>query len=103
MHDEAEAYRASHPDGENPFRNFATADVLVDGEPRSVRFHNDVDGMHSEQRLVAWDNAMRDRGHDVQVLAVYSERPPCGPYSQNCANTLGNRYGENLDVYHGNR
>lgn len=103
LHEEAQAYRASHPDGENSFRNFATADVLVDGELRTVRFHNDPGGMHSEQRLVAWDNAMRGRGHDIQMLAVYSERPPCGPYSQNCANTLGNRYGENLDVYHGNR
>jgi len=85
LHEEAQAYRAVHPEGANPNRNFATADVIVDGIPRIVRFKNDPGGMHSEQRLVAWEAAMQQRGRTVQVRRVYSERRPCGPWSANCA------------------
>ena len=84
-------------------RNFATADVTVDGQAKTARFKNDPKGMHSEQRLVAWEDKMRERGRNVSVQRVYSERPPCGPMSANCRDTLGNRYGKNLEVYHGNR
>jgi hypothetical protein len=101
LHDEAQAFRDAQ--GLSPQRNVATANVVVDGNPETVRFVNDPGGMHSEQKLIAWDDAMQARGADVKVLQVYSERPPCGDYSANCANTLGNRYGQNLDVYHGNR
>ena len=103
LYNSAEAFRAAHADGANPNRNFFTADVLVDGKARVVRFVNDPGGMHSEQRFVAWDQAMQERGRNVQVHRVYSERPPCGAFSANCADTLGNRYGQNLEVYHGNR
>ena len=103
LHNEAQAYRQSHPDGANRHRNFATADVSVNGTTRTVKFKNDPGGMHSEQRLVAWEDAMRKRGKDVSVQRVYTERPPCGPMGANCRDTLGNRYGSNLEVYHGNR
>jgi len=103
LHNEAQQYRASHPDGANQHRNFATADVNVNGNDRVVRFKNDPDGMHSEQRLVAWEDAMRRRGNNVRVNRVYSERPPCGAHSANCRETLEHRYGSDLEIYHGNR
>lgn len=103
LHDEAQSFRAMHPDGKNVHRNFATADVTVDGVNRTVRFKNDPDGMHSEQRLVAWHEAMLERGRKVEMRGVYTERPPCGDWSANCANTLGNRYGDDLNVWHGDR
>jgi hypothetical protein len=62
LHRDAQAYRAAHPDGANPHRNFATADVTIDGIQTTVRFKNDPGGMHSEQRLVAWVEAMTTRG-----------------------------------------
>jgi hypothetical protein len=101
LHEEAQTYRSAHADGANPRRNFATADVTVDGVQKTAKFKNDPGGMHSEQRLVAWDDAMTRRGSKVEVNAVYSERPPCGASSANCRDTLGNRYGKNLDTYHG--
>ena len=103
LHQEAQAFRAAHPYGANPGLNFATADVTVDGANRTVRFVNNSGGMHSEQRLVGWHEAMVRRGRDVHVIAVYSERPPCGPWSANCADTLGNRFGQFLEVWHGDR
>ncbi len=103
LHSDAQAYRRVHPDGHNPHRNFATVDVIVDGVPRTVRFKNDPGGMHSEQRLLAWEAAMKLRGRLVQIRRIFSERRPCGPWSANCADTLGNRYGAYVEVYHGGR
>ncbi len=100
LHEDAQRFRSSHPDGKNPHRNISTADVIIDGERRTVTFINDPGAMHSEQKLVAWEDAMRERGRCVQVERVYTERPPCGPMSANCSDTLGNRYGADLEVYH---
>ena len=100
LYDGAQAFREAQ--GLSPQRNVAVADVLTDGKPETVRFVNDPGGMHSEQRLIAWDQAMQERGVSVEVQRVYSDRPPCGDLSANCANNLGNRYGQNLEVYHGN-
>ena len=80
-----------------------TPDVTVDGVQKTVRFKNDPGGMHSEQRLLSWEQAMKNRGRKVVVNGVYSERTPCGPRSANCADTLGNRFGRHLDVWHGDR
>ena len=80
LYDAAAAFRAVHPDGSNPYLNFATANVLIDDVPTTVRFVNDPGGMHSEQRLVAWDQAMHDRGTRFKCLAS-TATPPCGPSS----------------------
>jgi len=99
LHAEAQAYRARA--GFSKGRNIAVADVVVDGVRQTVRFKNDPGGMHSEQRLVSWYQVMLDRKRQVEVLGVYSDRPPCGGLSANCADTLGNFFGEFLDVWHG--
>lgn len=101
LHETAQSYREAAKLG--PYRNVATADVTVDGVRKTLRFKNDPSGMHSEQRLVAWHKLMTDRGRKVDVHGVYSERPPCGPMSANCRETLGNYFGQFLDVWHGNR
>jgi hypothetical protein len=101
LHESAQSYRQAAKLG--PYRNVATADVTVNGVRKTVRFKNDPDAMHSEQRLVAWHKLMTERGKKVDVHGVYSERPPCGPMSANCRETLGNYFGQFLDVWHGNR
>ncbi len=101
LHDSAQKYRNAAKFG--PYRNIATADVTVNGIRKIVHFKNDPDFMHSEQRLVAWHKLMTDRGNEVIVHGVYSERPPCGAFSANCRETLGNYFGRFLDVWHGDR
>lgn len=109
LHEEAQAFRQRHAGGSNPHRNYVTADVEVNGATRTVRFKNDPHGMHSEQRLVAWQQRMKDRlrkqgkDPDVFVRRLYTERPPCGAMSMNCRDLLGNEYGQYLDVFHGDR
>jgi hypothetical protein len=101
LHETGQSYRDAAKLG--PYRNVATADVTVNGVRKTVRFKNDPDGMHSEQRLVAWHKLMTERARKVEVHGVFSERPPCGPMSANCRETLGNYFGQFLDVWHGNR
>jgi len=101
LHEIAQSYREAAQLG--PYRNVATADVTVDGVRKSVRFKNDPSGMHSEQRLIAWHKLMSDRGSNIELHGIYTERPPCGPGSADCRDTLGNYFGQFLDVWHGNR
>jgi len=96
----ARDFRAAHPDGLNRRRNIATADVVIDGRQTTVRFINDRHGMHSEQRLIAWHELQVQRGRQVEVLRVYTERMPCGPGQANCREVLGRRYGSDLEVFH---
>jgi len=101
LHEIAQSYREAAQLG--PYRNVATADVTVNGVRKSVRFKNDPSGMHSEQRLIAWHKLMTERGRKIELHGIYSERPPCGPGSADCRDTLGNYFGQFLDVWHGNR
>ncbi|MFN7767740.1 MAG: polymorphic toxin-type HINT domain-containing protein, partial [Planctomycetaceae bacterium] len=96
LHEIAQSYRESGQLG--PYRNVATAEVTIDGLRKSVRFKNDPSGMHSEQRLIAWHKLMSDRGSNIELHGIYTERPPCGPGSADCRDTLGNYFGQFLDV-----
>jgi RHS repeat-associated protein len=100
LHAETQAYRKTHPDGLDGYRNFAAADVRIDGKPKTEFFVNDPSGMHSEQKLLAWEETMKKKGHKIEVVRLYTERKPCGPNSAYCSNTLANRYGKHMEVYH---
>ena len=88
---------------QNEIRNFAAANVVVDGVEKTVVFTNVPGVEHSEQRLIRWSNLLADRGSSVEVRRVYTERPPCGENWANCTNQLAGKFGSDLNVYHGDR
>gem|GEM_PF-5472292 len=86
------------------YRNVAVADVIVDGQRRTVHFVNTPEipdkqlGIHSEERLINWYELMKKK-HEVKVLSIYSERAPCGAERANCIGKLSDAFGQDLNVY----
>lgn len=100
LRQEALKLRSRYTEAE--YRNIATADVTINGKRTTVKFINTPDpdggngGIHSEQRLTAWVDAMRTNGKSVEVNAVYTDRRPC----PTCNSLLTNCFGSDLTVYH---
>jgi hypothetical protein len=78
------------------YRNIATADVTLNGRSRTVKFINTPGGLHSEEKFVAWYDAMNSRGNSVTLNAIYTDRIPCPP----CNSLLTNIFGSDLTVFH---
>ncbi len=107
LRQEAQAYRSRFPgtNAKKAYRNVVVADVVVDGQRRTVRFINDPSsksfpgGYHSEQRLIEWADRMTKRGRNVKVERVYSDRMPCGPKRNDCSKNLSDEFGPDLEVF----
>ena len=108
LFEEAKVFRGQLPGlaASKQYRNIAVADVIVDGQRRTVRFANTPEisgkqlGIHSEERLIMWYDMMKNQqGRDVKVLSVFSDRIPCGTNRANCAGKLGDAFGQDLDVF----
>jgi len=95
MHEEAQSYRAVHPDGDNLNRNFASAKVTVDDIEQTVVFKNDPGGMHSEQRLIALEAAMTQRGSNVQSSCSLQREAPV-EFERQLSQFARQSYGANL-------
>jgi hypothetical protein len=106
----ARAYRARFPGTKaaKQYRNFVAADVIVDGQRKTVYIKNIPEDsilaarkapLHSEGRLIVWAKKMRKRGHDVKVERVFTDRIPSGDDWENCAGKLADEFGVDLDVY----
>ena len=81
--------------GDTTYRNVATAEVTINGRTTTVKFANTKAQIHSEEKLVAWYQAMRDNGKSVTVNAVYTDRNPC----RVCDSLMANTFGSDLTVY----
>ncbi|MDP1560663.1 MAG: polymorphic toxin-type HINT domain-containing protein [Pirellulaceae bacterium] len=100
---DAMSYRRQLPGSvdSKAYRNIVTADVIIDGQQRTVRFLNTPGGMHSEERLISWFSTMRnERGRDVKMLRIFSDRIPCNDNSANCLSKLNDAFGPDIDVYY---
>ncbi|MFN9341046.1 MAG: hypothetical protein ACK6DB_00480, partial [Planctomycetota bacterium] len=108
LFEEAKAFRGQLPGSaaSKQYRNIAVADVIVDGQRRTVRFANTPEipgkqlGIHSEERLIKWYDILKNQqGREVKVLSVFSDRIPCGTDRANCVGKLGDAFGQDLDVF----
>lgn len=108
LFNEAREYRSRLPGTaeSKQYRNIAVADVVVDGDRRTVRFVNTPDipgqqlGYHSEERLIQWFDALSNQqGKNVKVLSVFSDRLPCGRDRANCIGKLGDAFGMDINVF----
>ncbi len=102
LFEDAKAFRGQLPGSAaaKQYRNIAVADVIVDGQRRTVRFANTPKGLHSEERLIQWYDILKiQQGRDVKVLSVFSDRIPCGTNRANCVGKLGEAFGQHLDVF----
>lgn len=102
LFEETRAYRAKFPGSASAkkYRNFVTADVVVDGRSRLVHFKNTPRGLHSEERLITWVERMKARGHAVEVQRLFTERAPCGISSANCLGKLADAFAPTPEVYY---